>query len=1034
MGFSTPFILRPVATSLLAIGLLMIGIVAYVFLPVSSLPSIDLPTVRVNASQPGADPAIMAATVAAPLERRLGEIAGVTEITSTSSLGSTSIAVQFELGRNIDSAARDVQAALNAAATDLPPNLPSLPTFRKVNPAAAPILILALTSDTLPTSALYDAADSVLAQRISQLPGVADVTVTGAEQPAIRVRVDPGVLASLGLGIDAVRTAIVSANTLSPAGAIDGERTAFTLGANDQITKVEDYKALILRTANGDVIRLGAIADVRNSTRNSRAAGWYNGKPSVVLIITKQAGANVIETVDRVRELLPELQRWVPAGITISVMNDRTTTIRASVVELYRTLAISIVLVMAVVLAFLRRARATLAAGITVPLSLAGAFVCMWFAKFSIDILSLMAIIVAVGFVIDDAIVMIENADRHAAMGLDPMQAAIVGARQIGFTVVSISISLIAAFIPLLFMQGVIGRLFSEFAWTMVFAIAVSAVVSLTVTPMIVARMRPAGEGKPWLIGRAIDAVLGAMLRAYMRTLKPVVAHPGPMALVLVLTIASTVFLFQKLPKGYFPQDDTGLLIAWTEASPEISFPAMRDLQTRVNAIIANDPAIAGAASSVGGSGGGSVNNGRLFISLKPLAERQVETQVVIARLRRALSNIPGMRVFIVQAQDLRVGARAGKSQYQFTLWDADYNELQAWVPRIVEAVRKVPGLVDVSTDQERGGLQTNLDIDRMAAQRVGVAVSSIDAALSSAFSQRQIATIYGPRNQYKVVLEVEPRFARSPNDISRIYVPGTGGVQVPLSALVKVNTTTAPLVVNHQGPFPSVTITYNLAEGASLDETMMALRRAVDDLHPPQGLRTEFSGDAKDFAQNSGGQAMLIITALLVIYIVLGVLYESLVHPLTILSTLPSAGLGALLALWGAGMDLSVIAMIGIILLIGIVKKNGIMMVDFAIEATRDHGLAPREAMLEACQERFRPILMTTLAAMLGALPLALGHGPGSALRQPLGVTIIGGLVVSQVLTLYTTPALYLVLENLRLRFARRRNEPAATLASESR
>jgi hydrophobe/amphiphile efflux-1 (HAE1) family protein len=1021
MSFSTPFILRPVATSLLACGLLMAGLVAYAFLPVSSLPSIDLPTIRVQASQPGADPAIMAATVAAPLERRLGEIAGVTEITSTSSLGSSTIAVQFELGRSIDSAARDVQAALNAAATDLPSNLPNLPTFRKVNPAAAPILILALTSDTLPTSALYDAADSVLVQRISQLPGVADVTVAGAEQPAIRVRVDPGVLASMGLGIDAVRTAIVSANTLSPVGTMEGARTAYTIGANDQITQVDDYKALILRTANGDVVRLGAIADVRNSTRNSRAAGWFNGKPSVVLIITKQAGANVIETADRVRGLIPELSRWIPAGIDISVMNDRTTTIRASVEELYRTLAISVVLVMAVVWVFLRRAGATLAAGVTVPLSLAGAFCCMWFAKFSVDILSLMAIIVAVGFVIDDAIVMIENADRHAAMGQPPLQAAIHGARQIGFTVLSISISLIAAFIPLLFMQGVIGRLFGEFAWTMVFAIAASAVVSLTVTPMIIARMRPAKVTRPWLGGRIVDGALNGLARGYLATLRPAMRWPGLMTLVLIGTIVGTVVMFQRLPKGYFPQDDTGLLIAWTEASPEISFPAMRELQTRVNAIIAREPAIAGAASSVGGSGFGSVNNGRLFISLKPLSQRD-ETSRVIARLRRDLSNIPGMRVFIVQAQDLRIGARQGKSQYQFTLWNADYNELQAWVPRIVEAVRKVPGLVDVSTDQERGGLQTKLSIDRMAAQRMGVEVSDIDAALASAFSQRQISTIYGPRNQYRVILEVEPRFARSPNDISRLYVPGTGRVQVPLSTLVKVETTTAPLVVNHQGPFPAVTITYNLAEGAVLDETMAALRRAVDDLHPPPSLRTEFAGEARDFAQNSSGQAMLIITALLVIYIVLGVLYESLVHPLTILSTLPSAGLGALLALWGFGMELSVIAMIGIILLIGIVKKNGIMLVDFAIEAERERGITPEEAILEACAERFRPILMTTLAAMLGALPLAFGSGPGAALRQPLGITIIGGLVVSQVLTLYTTPALYLLLERLRLRFARRR------------
>ena len=1022
MSFSTPFILRPVATSLLALGLLMAGFVAYVFLPVSSLPTVDMPTIRVSASRPGADPAIMAATVAAPLERRLGEIAGVTEITSSSSLGSTSIIVQFDLTRNIDSAARDVQAALNAAASDMPSDLPTLPTFRKFNPSAAPILILALTSETLTTSALYDVADSVLAQRISQIDGVAEATVTGAEQPAIRIRVDPGLLASVGLGIDAVRTAVVNANTLAPVGALEGERTSNTLAVNDQLTRVEDYRALVLRASNGDVIRLGAIADVRNSTRNSRAAGWYNSKPSVQILITKQANANVIETVDRVKALLPQLERWMPAGIAVSILNDRSTTIRASVEELYRTLLISIVLVMVVVLVFMRRVGATIAAGVTVPLSLAGAFVLMWMAKFSIDILSLMAIIVAVGFVVDDAIVMIENVDRHVAMGMPPEAAALAGAKQIGFTVMSISISLVAAFIPLLFMPGVIGRFFAEFAWTMVFAIAFSALVSLTVTPAIMARMRARPASGPTFIGRAIDAVLDGLMRAYLRSLKPALNRPGLTSLVLVLTVAGTVFLFQKLPKGYFPQDDTGLVVAWTEAAPDISFPAMVELQTRVNAIIAADPAVAGASSSVGGSGWGSVNNGRLFISLKPFAERQMTSFQVIGRLRRQLSNIPGMRVFMVPAQDLRVGGRQGKSQYQFTLWNADYEELQAWVQPMVEAVRAVPGVIDVTTDQERGGLQANLTIDRVAARRLGVSITAIDAALASAFSQRQISTIYGPRNQYKVILEVEPRFARSPSDIGRLYVPGANGAQIPISAVVSSQTRVQPLVVNHQGPFPAVTITYNLEDGASIDETSRAIRIAIDNLRAPRTLRTGFAGDAKDFSDNSGGQGLLIITALLVIYIVLGVLYESLIHPLTILSTLPSAGLGALLALWGAGMELSMIAMIGMILLIGIVKKNGIMLVDFAIEAMRDRGLDPREAIVEACRERFRPILMTTLAAMLGAVPLAFGSGPGAALRQPLGITIIGGLVVSQVLTLYTTPALYLLLERVSRRFARRK------------
>ena len=1019
MNFSYPFIRRPIGTTLLAIGLFMTGAVAYGFLPVASLPSVDFPTINISASRPGADPNIMAATVAAPLERRLGEISGVTEITSTSSLGSTRITVQFDLKRSIEGAARDVQAALNAALTDLPGDMPTLPNFRKANPAAAPILILALTSKTMQGSAIYDAADSVIAQRLSQVDGVADVSVAGSEQPALRVRVDPARLSSMGLSMEDVRTAIANSNAVGPLGTFDGAKRAVTIGINDQLTNATDYDPLVVKTVDGTVIRLSTVATIRPSVRNSRSAGWFNRDPSVLLIITKQADANVIDTVDRIYALLPELRQWIPAGLDISVLTDRTQTIRDSVHDMQLTLAATAVLVMLVVFLFLRRTAATIAAGVTVPLSLAGTCALMWAAGFSIDNLSLMALAVSIGFVVDDAIVMIENVFRNLENGHSPLRAALMGAKQIGFTVVSISVSLIAAFIPLLFMGGIVGRLFREFSVTLAFAIAVSTVVSLSVTPMICAYFVKQGPSPDatWL-DRRVEGILSRMIRFYDRSLAFVLEQRALAMMTFVATIALTAFLYVKVPKGYFPQDDTGLIFGGTQASTDISYEAMLVLQQQAMDIVLADPAVSGLGSSAGGGGGpggASVNRGRLFISLKPLAERDnVTTQQVINRLRTKLSNIPGVRVFMFPAQDLRVGGRQSDSQYQFTLWSADIDQLQSWVPKVVDRVKQLSQVTDLNTDREQGGLQANISIDRPAAARFGVRIQDIDNALNNAFSQRQISTIYGPRNQYRVILEVDQKYQRDPGDLSQVYVPGSGRTQVPLSGLVKVERGIAPLVVNHQGQFPSTTITYNLAPGITIEEATAAISQAVAEMHIPDIVHADFSGDVQAFKQATSAQPLLLLAALIAVYIVLGVLYESLAHPLTIISTLPSAGLGALLALQVSGTELTVIAFIGIILLIGIVKKNGIMMVDFALEGERKRGLSPMQAIHEACMERFRPILMTTMAAMLGAVPLVIASGPGSELRRPLGITIIGGLLVSQFLTLYTTPVIYLLLDKL--------------------
>ncbi|HEY0292849.1 MAG TPA: efflux RND transporter permease subunit [Hansschlegelia sp.] len=1022
MGLSSPFIRRPVGTTLLAIGLMLVGVAAYMRLPVASTPNVEFPAIFVQASRPGAEPSVMAATVAAPLERSLGAIAGVTELTSTSALGSTRIAIQFDLNRNIDDAARDVQAALNAAAADLPSDIPTLPTFSKINPAALPVMVLALTSDVLPQARVYDAADSVLVQRLSQVAGVGEVNVAGAEQPAVRVRLDPDRLATMGLSLDDVRAAIDNANVLAPVGALAGDDRSISIALDGELgSDPKNYEDIVIHTANGAVVRLGDVADVAAGTRNARTAGWLNGKPATLVNVTKQPAANVLETVDGVKAILPELSRWIPAGIDVNVLVDRTTMIRSSVADMQKTLLISIGLVMLVVLVFLKRAAPTFAAGVTVPLALAGAFAGMWVFGFSIDNLSLMALAVAVGFVVDDAIVMIENAYRNIEKGMTPVEAALTGAREIAFTVVAISISLVAAFIPLLFLGGLAGRLFFEFSMTLVFAIAVSTVVSLTVTPMICGQLlKPEKkERKPGIVDR--------LANRYASSLKFAMRAPWLMALLMLLAAAWSVHLYIAMPKGFFPEDDTGVLNAFTEASADISFDAMSALQQKAAAIIAADPAVESVAPSVGG--GRSVSNqGRIQIALKPLGERPPASQV-IERLRKPLSDLPGLRVFLMAQQDIRAGAREGRSQYQFTLWSSDLDLLQETAPRVVERLQRIRMLRDVATDREANAIDLLLNIDRDKAARLGVSIDAIDAALNTSFSQRQISVIYGRRNQYRVVIELAPEQSSDSSDVLKIHVPTSSGTQIPLSTVATVTRRVAPLVVNHQGQYPSITITYDVAPDGSAGEATELVAKAVAGLHLPDGVNSSFAGDAAELAKAGGGQSITILAALVAIYLVLGVLYESYVHPLTILSTLPPAGLGALLALQVAGDDLTLIALIGIILLIGLVKKNGIMLVDFALDAERSRGLSPADAIVEAARVRFRPILMTTFAALLGALPLAFGEGPGSELRRPLGITIVGGLIVSQALTLYTTPAIYLLLDRLR---RRKKPQPIALQPAE--
>ncbi|MEW6644275.1 MAG: efflux RND transporter permease subunit [Pseudomonadota bacterium] len=1031
MSLSEPFIRRPVGTTLLAIGLFLVGLVAYQNLPVASVPNVDFPMIRVSASRPGADPSVMAATVAAPLERRLGEIAGIDQITSTSSLGSTSIQLQFAIGRNIDKAARDVQAAINASLADLPTDLPALPNFRKANSAAAPVFILALTSKTLSSSAVYDVADTVIAQRLAQVPGVGEVTVSGADQPAVRIQLNPVLLANAGIATDDVRNAIINANALGPVGTFNGSRQAETISINPQMRTAAEFKNIVIKASNGNFVRLSDVAVIIDATRSSRSIAWFNKQPAVLLQITKQGDANVIDTVDRIKALLPELKQWIPAGVEISVLTDRTGTIRASVHDMEWTLGATVVLVMAVVFIFLRRMTPTIAAGISVPLALAGTCAGMWLVGFSIDNLSLMALAISVGFVVDDAIVMIENMDRNLEHGMRPYQAALAGARQIGFTVLSISLSLIAAFTPLIFMDGIVGRLLREFSLTLTFAIIVSTLVSLTITPMICAHYikTTATSGATWF-DRLVEGTLSRTLRFYERTLHVVLRFPVLTILVFFTTISLTVMLYAKVPKGYFPTDDSGFIFGATRASADISFQSMLKLQQQVADVVMADPAVEGIGSTLGGSGpgGGGSNRGNMFISLKPIEERDgLSTQLVIDRLRRELGKIPGIRLFMIAAQDIRAGGRQSDSDYQYTLISADLDLLQKWGPIIAKRMETVEGITDISSDSDPGGLQLNLSIDRNTAASLGVKVQDIDNALNNAFSQRQISVVYTQRNQYQVVLEIDPKFQQDPSDLDHIYVAGANDAQVPLSALVHRDRGLAPLSVRHSASFPSTTISFNLLPDVPLETATANIQRAVAELHMPEGIRGSFDGNAGDSQKTAGRQPLLVLGALIAVYIVLGVLYESLAHPLTIISTLPPAGLGALLALQVTNTQLTVIAFIGIILLIGIVKKNGIMIVDFALEGERHRGLSSRDAIFEASLARFRPIIMTTMAALLAAVPLVVAVGPGTELRRPLGITIIGGLIVSQILTLYTTPVIYLLIDRLR---RRAEPEPAAAPA----
>jgi len=1020
ISISEPFIRRPVGTTLLAIGLFLIGVVAYEFLPVASVPNVDFPSIRVSASRPGADPSVMAGTVAAPLERRLGEIAGITQITSTSTLGSTSIQLQFAIGRDIDRAARDVQAAINASLADLPSDLPSLPRFRKSNPAAAPVFVLALTSKTISAGALYDVADTIIAQRISQVPGVGEVTVSGADQPAVRVALNPVALSNAGIATDDVRTAIVNANPLGPVGIFNGGRQSETLGLNKQMRTAAEFRDIIVKSSGGNFVRLSDVAEVEDSVRNARSIAWFNKQPAVLIQITKQGDANVIDTVDRVREMIPDLKQWIPAGVEISILTDRTGTIRASVEDMQLTLLATAVLVMVVVFVFLRRMTPTIAAGVSVPLALAGTCAGMWLAGFSIDNLSLMALAISVGFVVDDAIVMIENMYRNLEHGMPPYPAAIEGAKQIGFTVLSISLSLVAAFTPLIFMDGIVGRLLREFSLTLTFAIAVSTVVSLTITPMICAHYVKAAtsDNATWL-DRAVEGPLSRIVAFYARTLRTVLRFPFSTLVVFFATIALTVTLYIKTPKAYFPIDDSGFVIGSTRASADISFQYMLGLQQRIADIVMADPAVA----SIGSILGGSANRGSMFISLKPATERGgLTTQQVIDRLRKDLGSVAGIRLFMFAAQDIRAGGRQSDSNYQYTLSSSDLDLLQKWAPLVAKRMETVEGINDVSSDRDPGGLQLKLTIDRKTASSLGVRVQDIDNALNNAFSQRQISIVYTQRNQYQVVLETDPKFQTDPSDLERIFVAGAGDSQIPLSALVHYQRDLAPLAVTHTQSFPSTTVSFNVLDDVPLEVATSNIQRVVDELHMPEGIRGSFDGNAGDFNKTAGRQPLLILGALVAMYIVLGVLYESLAHPLTIISTLPSAGLGALLALQITNTPLTIIAFVGIILLIGIVKKNGIMIVDFALDAERHRGLSSAEAIFEACSARFRPILMTTMAALFAGIPLVLATGPGTELRRPLGITIIGGLFVSQILTLYTTPVIYLLIDRLR-----RRPDPVA-------
>jgi multidrug efflux pump len=1027
VNISAPFIARPIATALLAIAVLLTGLYGYMRLPVSSLPEVDFPTIQVTTQLPGASPETIAVLVTASLERQLAQIAGLAEMVSVSGPSVSRITLQFNLDRDIDDAAQDVQAAINAARGTLPSTLPYPPTYAKVNPADPPILTLALTSETLPVSRMSDIVDTLLAQRLAQVGGVGRVAVQGNMRPAVRLQVDPRRLAAYGIGMEAVRSAVTAGNVAGAKGSVNGPLQASAVMANDQITTVAGFEDLIIAWRDEAPVRLRDVGVATEGLENTLTAAWFNGRPAVLLDVQRQPGANIVATVEALRGQLDGLQRALPAGMALSVVSDRTETIRASVHEVQLTLVLSIVLVVAVIFLFLRTLRATLVPAVALPLSIIGTFGIMALLGYSMDNLSLMALVIATGFVVDDAIVMIENIVRMIEEGKKPLQAAYEGAKQIGFTIVSLTLSLVAVFIPLLFMEGVVGRLFREFAMVLTISVLVSMVVSLTLTPMMCGLLlRPHGEDKPGRISDLFERGFEAMRRGYARTLDMALAREGLMLVLATLTVAGTVGLYIVMPKGFLPLQDTGLITITTEAPQDVSFARMSELQRQVAEVAQADPDVI-AVTSVAGAGtvNAAQNTGRLTAVLRPRGDRSDDVSAIMARLSPRLAEIPGIEIYMQAVQDIQIGTRQSSTQYQYTLMDSDASLIAEWAPRMLAAMRQLPELRDVGSDQREDGLRVQVQVDRLRAARLGVTMQAVDDTLYNAFGQRQISTIYAQNNQYRVVLEADPAQANDPAAIGMLRVTGSASgatiaPQIPLAEIATITRGRAPLTITRQDQFPAVTLSFNLAPGASLGGALEAIRTAQAGLGLPDSMAGSFGGDAAEFTRSLAGQGWLILAAIIVIYIVLGVLYESVIHPITILSTLPSAGIGALLGLELFGLDLSVVGMIGIVLLMGIVKKNAIMMIDFALEAQREHGMTPRDAIREACLLRFRPIMMTTMAALLGALPLVLGSGAGSELRLPLGVSVIGGLLLSQVITLYTTPVIYLAMEAIRSRAQR--------------
>jgi multidrug efflux pump len=1014
MNLSETFIRNSAGTTLLTLAVVLAGLVAFRLLPVAPLPQVDFPTIAVEAQLPGASPEVMAAAVAAPLERQFGHIAGLSEMTSSSSLGNSLVVLQFDLSRNIDAAARDVQAAINAARAQLPANLPNNPTYRKVNPADAPITVLALTSNTLDQGQMYDAAASILAQKLSQISGVGEVLVSGSALPAVRVELNPIQLHAYGISLEQVRSVLAAANANRPKGELSGLERTYAISATDQLLKASQYRPLIITYRNGAPVRLQDVGEVIDSVQDVHNNGLADGQPAVLLIVFRQPGANIIDTVDRIRAAMPQLEAAIPPAIHVAMVLDQTVTIRASVREVEITLLISVLLVVLVVYAFLRSARATAIPGIAVPISLIGTFGVMYLFGYSLDNLSLMALTISTGFVVDDAIVVVENISRHLEQGYSPFRAAVLGARTITFTVISISVSLIAVFIPILLMGGLVGRLFREFAVTLSVAIIVSLVVSLTTTPMMCAKLLRSIKAGSSDAARA-NPMFDWMLHGYKRSLAWVLRHTRLMLTVALGTLALSVYLFMVIPKGFFPQQDNGRLMGMIMADQGTSFQRMNQLLKLYVDAVKADPAVEHVIGFVGNSAG-ATNTARMYITLKPLGTRRLSADRVIDRLRGKLASIAGGRLYLQAMQDVRVGGRLSNAQYQYTLQSTDLDAVSRWAPRMLEAMRRLPELADVSSDQQENGPDAYLTIDRSSAARLGLTPEQIDNTLYDAFGQRLVSTIYTPLNQYYVVMEAAPQFLQSPDTLGLIHVHTNSGQEIPLSAVTHYASTTAPMTVNHQGQLPAVTISFNLAHEAPLSAAVSAVEATAQSLGMPASVHGSFQGTAQAFQSSLGSEPMLILAALVSIYIVLGILYESYIHPITILSTLPSAGIGALVALMLCGMDLTVIALIGIILLIGIVKKNAILMVDFALEAERSGRMNPAEAIYEACLLRFRPIMMTTMAAALGGLPLALGCGMGGELRRPLGVAIVGGLIASQAITLYTTPVIYLYLDRLRL------------------